>query len=208
MQPFTTLSGVAAPLLLDDINTDQISPVDRSHALTPDLKKMLFSRWKAAEADFVLNKPQYHETRILLARENFGCGSSRENAVWALMANGITCVIARSIADIFKENCLRNGVLTIALPEDKAKSLEAKVLAVDGAKPFIVDLITRTITAPDGATIEFEVASAERTALLEGLDDIGLTLKHKDEIESFEKKMKSQRPWLQSAGRTNEGGLP
>ena len=208
MQPFTTLAGVAAPLLLDDVNTDQISPVDRSHALSPDFKAMLFSRWKAADADFVLNRPQYRDSRILLARENFGCGSSRETAVWALMANGITCVIARSIADIFKENCLRNGVLTVALPEGQARALEDKVLAVDGAKPFTVDLHTQTITAPDGALIKFEITPAERTALLEGLDDIGLTLKHKDEIESFEKKMRSQRPWLQSAGRTSQGGLP
>ncbi len=205
MQPFTTLTGVAAPLLLDDVNTDQISPVDRSHPLTPDFKAMLFSRWKA-ESGFVLNKPQFKDaTRILVARENFGCGSSRENAVWALMANGITCVIARSIADIFKENCLRNGVLTIALPTEKAQALEEKVIVADGAKPFTVDLRNRTITAPDGTSISFDVAPAERTALLEGLDDIGLTLKHKDEIESFEARTKREKPWLQSAARTNQG---
>ena len=202
MQPFTKITGVAAPLLLDDVNTDQIAPADRSHGLTPDLKAMLFSRWKAAEADFVLNRPQFAQARILVARENFGCGSSRENAVWSLMANGITCIIARSIADIFKENCLRNGVLTIALPEAQAAALEAKVLAADGAQPFTVDLTSQTIACPDGTTTAFEVAPAERTALLSGLDDIGLTLKHKDEIETFERKMRGVRPWLLSAAKT------
>ena len=199
MQPFATLTGIAAPLLLDDVNTDQISPVDRSHPLTPDFKAMLFSRWKT-EPDFVLNKPQFSDfTRILVARENFGCGSSRESAVWALTANGITCIIARSIADIFKENCLRNGVLTIALSAEKAQALEEKVIVADGAKPFSVDLRSQTIIAPDGTSISFDIATAERTALLEGLDDIGLTLKHKDEIETFEARIRKDRPWLQSA---------
>jgi 3-isopropylmalate dehydratase small subunit len=203
MQPFTKVTGVAVPLLLDDVNTDQIAPADRSHGLTPDLKAMLFSRWKAADPEFVLNRPQFAQTRILVARENFGCGSARENAVWSLMANGITCIIARSIADIFKENCLRNGVLAIALPEPQAAALEAKVVAADGAQPFTVDLKSQTIASPDATTISFEVAPAERIALLDGLDDIGLTLKHKDEVETYERKMRGVRPWLQSAAKSS-----
>jgi 3-isopropylmalate/(R)-2-methylmalate dehydratase small subunit len=200
MQPFTKVTGVAAPLLMDDVNTDQISPAERGHGLKPDLKAMLFSRAKKTEPDFVLNRPQFKDTRILVSRENFGCGSSRENAVWALMANDITCVIARSIADIFKENCLRNGVLPISLGEAGA-AFEAKVVAADGAKPFTVDLTTQTISCPDGTTMKFDISSAERTALLEGLDDIGMTLKHKADIEAFEAKLKQSKPWLQTAAR-------
>jgi 3-isopropylmalate dehydratase small subunit len=201
MQPFTKISGVVAPLLMDDINTDQISPAERGHGLTPDLKAMLFSRWKHSEPDFVLNRPQFKDTRILYSRENFGCGSSRENAVWAMVANQITCVIARSIADIFRENCLRNGVLPIALPDADANAFEAKVVAADGGKSFGVDLTTQTITCPDGAEFKFDIAPAERTALLEGLDDIGMTLKHLGEIEAFEAKFKQSKPWLQTAAR-------
>jgi 3-isopropylmalate/(R)-2-methylmalate dehydratase small subunit len=200
MQPFTKITGVAAPLLMDDVNTDQISPAERGHGLKPDLKAMLFSRAKKAEPDFVLNRPQFKDTRILVSRENFGCGSSRENAVWALMANDITCVIARSIADIFKENCLRNGVLPISLG-DQGAAFEAKVVAADGAKPFTVDLTTQTISCPDGSTVKFDISPAERTALLEGLDDIGMTLKHKADIEVFEAKLKQSKPWLQTAAR-------
>ncbi len=202
MEAFTSLTGAAAPLPLDDVNTDQIAPAERGHGLTPDLKAMLFSRWKAGDPNFVLNRPQFKQTRILVARENFGCGSSRENAVWALTANGIRCVIARTIADIFKENCLRNGVLTIALPEADWTRLDAAVTKTDGAKPFTVDLPSQTIGLPDGGTIKFEIAPSEKTALLEGLDDIGVTLKHLGEIKAFEQKWKQQRPWLQKAERT------
>jgi 3-isopropylmalate dehydratase small subunit len=202
MEPFVSLTGIAAPLPLDDVNTDQIAPAGRDHGLTPDLKTMLFSRWKAADPDFVLNRPQFKQTRILVARENFGCGSSRENAVWTLTANGIRCVIARSIADIFKENCLRNGVLTIALPEADWTKLDAAVTKADGAKPLGVDLPSQTITLPDGGTLKFDIAPAEKTALVEGLDDIGLTLKNLDDIKAFEQKWQQQRPWLQKAERT------
>ena len=171
MDAFISLTGTAVPLLQDDINTDQIAPADRSHGHGADMKATLFSRWKAADPNFVFNRPQFKEPRILVARDNFACGSSRESAVWAMAANGIRCVVARSIADIFKENCLRNGVLTIELPKDKAEAFEDKVTKADGAPKFTVDLPSQTITCPDGSKISFDVTPAEKTALLEGLDD-------------------------------------
>lgn len=199
MDAFISLTGTAVPLLQDDINTDQIAPADRSHGHGADMKATLFSRWKAADPNFVFNRPQFQEPRILVARDNFACGSSRESAVWAMAANGIRCVVARSIADIFKENCLRNGVLTIELPKDKAEAFEDKVTKADGAPQFTVDLSSQTITCPDGSKIPFDVTPAEKTALLEGLDDIGITLKHKSDIEAYEAKIKKDKPWLQKA---------
>jgi len=199
MEAFNSVSGTAVPLLLDDINTDQIAPADRNHGHNANHKAMLFRRWKESDPNFVLNRPQYQEPRILVAKDNFACGSSRESAVWCMAANGIRCVVARSIADIFKENCLRNGLLAIELPTDKAVLLEEKVTSVDGAKSFTVDLPSQTITCPDGTKIEFDIRPAEKMALIEGLDDIGITLKHQADIEAFEAKMKKNRPWLQKA---------
>jgi 3-isopropylmalate dehydratase small subunit len=163
------------------------------------MKAMLFRRWKESDPNFVLNRPQYRDPRILVAKDNFACGSSRESAVWCMAANGIRVVVARSIADIFKENCLRNGLLAIELPADKAVLFEDKVTKADGAQPFSVDLPSQTITCPDGTKIGFEIREAEKVALLEGLDDIGLTLKHKADIQAFEAKIKTAKPWLQKA---------
>ncbi len=199
MEPFISLTGSAVPLLLDDVNTDQIAPADRSHGHGADMKATLFSRWKAGDPNFVFNRPQFQEPRILVSRDNFACGSSRESAVWAMTANGIRCIVARTIADIFKENCLRNGMLTIELPADTAKDFEDKVIKADGAKHFTVDLPSQTITCPDGSKIAFDVTPAEKTALLEGLDDIGQTLKHKADIQAFEARIKQEKPWLQEA---------
>jgi 3-isopropylmalate dehydratase small subunit len=199
MEAFISVSGTAVPLLLDDINTDQIAPADKSHGHNSDMKAMLFRRWKEGDPNFVFNRPQYQAPRILVAKDNFACGSSRESAVWCMAANGIRCVVARSIADIFKENCLRNGLLAIELPLDKAVLFEEKVTKTDGAAPFSVDLPSQTITCPDGTKIAFEIREAEKVALLEGLDDIGLTLKHKADIQAFEAKIKKDKPWLQKA---------
>ena len=199
MEAFVSVAGTAVPLLLDDINTDQIAPADKSHGHGSDMKAMLFRRWKEADPNFVFNRPQYQQPRILVSKDNFACGSSRESAVWCMAASGIRCVVARSIADIFKENCLRNGLLAIELPTDKAVLFEEKVTKVDGAQAFSVDLPSQTITCPDGTKIEFDIRPAEKTALLEGLDDIGLTLKHKSDIQAFETKMKQRKPWLQKA---------
>ncbi|WP_210496673.1 3-isopropylmalate dehydratase small subunit [Microvirga antarctica] len=206
MTPFTTISGAAVPMLENDINTDQIAPVPTKRSLKPDYRELLFFRARrrdddTLDPDFVLNRPQFAEPRILVAGHNFGCGSSREAAVWALVAVGIRCIIARSLADLYRENCLQNGVLPIELPMEAAVAFEARVLASDGAEPFAVDLYSQTISGPGGAPIPFEIAAADRIRLLEGLDDIGLTLKHQQDIAAWETRTRAASPWLQSAIR-------
>ena len=217
MTPFTTLTGAAAPLLAhvpakwtpvrrqerapsleDDINTDQIAPQQMDRRLDPDYRAMLFRRQRQ-DADFVLNRPQFQDAAILVAGRNFGCGSARETAVWALMAWGIRCVVARTFADIFRENCLQNGVLPLELDGAGADAFAARVVAADGAAPFTVDLPAQTIGGPGGPVINFDIAPADRMRLLEGLDDIGLTLKHADEIAAWERRTAAEQPWLQSA---------
>jgi 3-isopropylmalate/(R)-2-methylmalate dehydratase small subunit len=202
MQPFTSHTGVAVPFLQDDINTDQITPVHRS--MKPDYGKLLFARTRllpdgSADPDFPLNKPQFLSAGILVTGRNFGCGSSREGAVWAMLAVGIKVIVARNFADIYRENCLQNGLLPLELKPADAEAFEARVIAADGSAPFTVDLVTQTISGPGGADILFEVAPADRTRLLEGLDDIGLTLKHADEIKAWEARTAAAQPWLQQA---------
>lgn len=204
MEPFTTLTGVVAPLLEDDLNTDQILPVTRSKGLKPDYAALTFYRRRYLEdgsenPDFVLNKPRFRATKMLVSGNNFGCGSSREGAVWSLVAFGIRCIIARSFADIFHDNCLKNGVLTVVLPDAAAAAFETLVVDTDGGSPFTADLANQCIICPDGTEIAFDIPPAERTALLEGLDDIGLTLKHADAVAAFEQRIKSEFPWLQVA---------
>jgi 3-isopropylmalate/(R)-2-methylmalate dehydratase small subunit len=199
MQPFSSHTGIAVPLLVDDLNTDQIAPVQAMRDLNPDYKKLLFMRTRAEEPDFVLNKPQFSNPGILVSGNNFGAGSSREAAVWGMLANNIRVIVAKSFADIYRENCLQNGLLPVALPEALADAFIARVVAVNGAAPFTVDLQTQKISGPGGADITFDIAPADRTRLMEGLDDIGLTLKHTDEIVAFEKRLAASQPWLQQA---------
>jgi 3-isopropylmalate dehydratase small subunit len=206
MQPFTSITGVAAPLLLHDVNTDQIAPVPTQRSLKPDYRDLFFHRARrgaddALDPTHVLNQPQFSSPSILVTGRNFGCGSSREGAVWTMMAVGITCIIARSIADLYRENCLQNGVLPIELPDDVADDFERRVVAVDGAHPFTVDLPTRTISGPRGPDISFTISDADRMRLLEGLDDIGMSLKHQSEITAWEERMRAKAPWLQRAVR-------
>jgi 3-isopropylmalate dehydratase small subunit len=203
MEPFTRLSGVAVPMPEDNVNTDEISPIQLARKLQPDYRAMLFmrSRWQADGTPvpgFVLNRPQFQGAAILVAGENFGCGSSREAAVWALMANGIRCLVAPSFADMFRENCLKNGVLPVTLPAASYAAFLDSVTTVDGAAPFTVDLESRTLSGPDG-TITFDISPADRLRLLEGLDDIGLTLKHLAEIEAWERRTRDEAPWYQTA---------
>ncbi|HEY2138070.1 MAG TPA: 3-isopropylmalate dehydratase small subunit [Xanthobacteraceae bacterium] len=198
MTPFTTLTGAAAPLLLDDINTDQIAPQQMDRRLDPDFRAMLFRRQRQ-DADFVLNRPQFQSAAILVSGRNFGCGSARETAVWALTAFGIRCVVARGFADIFRENCLQNGVLPLELDHGGADVFAARVVAADGAAPFTVDLLAQRISGPGGPDIAFDIAPADRLRLIEGLDDIGLTLKHTDAIAAWELRTAAEQPWLQSA---------
>src|ERR1700752_1745561 len=150
MQPFTRHSGIAVPLLQDDINTDQVAPVQAMRALKPDYKALLFMRSRSEDPDFVLNKPQFRQPAILVAGHNFGAGSSREAAVWGMLANNIRVIVARSFADIYRENCLQNGLLPVVLGPQDAQAFEQCVVAVNGAAPFTVDLPTQRITGPAG----------------------------------------------------------
>ncbi len=204
MQPFTSHTAVAAPLLNDDVNTDQIAPIPNSRSLKEDYKALLFMRARqrqdgSEDANFVLNKPQFRTAGILLTGHNFGAGSSRESAVWTMLANNIRVIVARSFADIYRENCLQNGLLPIVLGPQEADAFTARVVAVNGDAPFTVDLATQRISGPGGADIVFEIADADRMRLLEGLDDIGLTLKHMSEIVSWEQRAAAAQPWLQTA---------
>jgi 3-isopropylmalate dehydratase small subunit len=198
MTPFRTITGVAVPLLLDDINTDQIAPQQIDRSLDPDYRVMLFRRQRQ-DAGFILNRPQYQSAAILVGGSNFGCGSARETAVWALMSWGIRCLVARGFADIFRENCLQNGVLPVELSEPEHAACAARVVAADGSAPFTADLMTQRISGPGGADIAFDIAPSDRTRLIEGLDDIGLTLKHADDIAAWERRTAQATPWLQTA---------
>jgi 3-isopropylmalate/(R)-2-methylmalate dehydratase small subunit len=202
MQPFTSHTGVAAPLLKDDINTDQIAPIMHSRSLKEDYRAMLFHRARRREdgsedPNFVLNKPKFRDAGILVTGHNFGAGSSRESAVWSMLANNIRVIVAKSFADIYRENCLHNGLLPVVLPDPEANLFIDRVIAADGKAPFTADLVTQRISGPGGADVAFEIAAADRTRLLEGLDDIGLTLKHMDEIVRWEERAAQMQPWLQ-----------
>ena len=202
MQPFSMLTGVAVPLLQDDINTDQITPINRD--MNPDWAALLFANARkrpdgSDDPDFPLNKPQFRRPSILVTGRNFGCGSSREGAVWAMLATGIRCIVARSFADIYRENCLQNGLLPVELEPADSDAFEARVRAADGAAPFTVDLQTQSISGPGGGDLAYEMPGADRMRLIEGLDDIGLTLKHAQDIAAWEKRMAGESPWLQTA---------
>jgi len=204
MPPFTTHTGIAVPLPGDDINTDQIAPVAAMRSLKPDYKALLFMRARrrddgGEDPSFVLNKPQFRNPGILVTGHNFGAGSSREAAVWGMLANNIRVIVARSFADIYRENCLQNGLLPIVLAGEEAQAFEQRVIAVDGAAAFTVDLNAQRISGPGGPDVVFEIPGADRMRLLEGLDDIGLTLKLADEIATWEKQTAIDQPWLQTA---------
>jgi 3-isopropylmalate/(R)-2-methylmalate dehydratase small subunit len=203
MQPFTRHTAVAVPMLRDDINTDQIAPALHSGGLKEDYKAMLFYRARRHEdgsenPDFILNKPQFRAAGILLTGHNFGAGSSRESAVWSMLANNIRVIVAQSFADIYRENCLQNGLLPVVLGPEDAAAFSARVVAADGSAPFTVDLVTQRISGPGGPDVAFEIPGPDRTRLLEGLDDIGLTLKHRDEILNWERTAAAAQPWLQT----------
>ena len=199
MQPFTSHTGIAVPLIEDDINTDQMAPVQAMREMKPDYKKMLFMRTRAENPDFVLNKPQFGNPGILVTGNNFGAGSSREAAVWGMLANNIRVIVAKSFADIYRENCLQNGLLPVVLAPADADAFIARVVAVNGAAPFTVDLPDAAHQRAGRADIAFDIPPSDRMRLLEGLDDIGLTLKHTDEIVALEKRMADAQPWLQEA---------
>ena len=201
MDKFTTLTGVAAPLEMINVDTDMIIPkqylktLGRTGLGKALLQELRFDEKGNERPDFVLNKPAYRRSKILVAGDNFGCGSSREHAPWALMDFGIKCVISTSFADIFFNNCFQNGILAIKVKPDELEKL------MDDAKrganaTMTVDLENQEIKGPDGGTIKFEVDSFRKHCLLNGLDDIGLTMQKEKSITSFEDKVKTERPWM------------
>jgi len=200
MQKFTTLTGVAAPLPMINIDTDMIIPKQYLKTIKrTGLGAGLFSELRynadgSENPDFVLNQPAYANAEILVAGDNFGCGSSREHAPWALLDKGIRCVISTSFADIFYNNCFKNGILPIVVsPEDHAKLMDD---AERGANARLtIDLAAQTISGPDGGTVTFEIDPFRKRCLLEGLDDIGLTMEKVDRISGFEQKLAADRPW-------------
>jgi 3-isopropylmalate/(R)-2-methylmalate dehydratase small subunit len=201
MDKFTKLTGVAAPLPLINVDTDMIIPKQFLKTIKRSgLGKNLFDEMRYDDdgneiADFVLNQPAYREAQILVAGENFGCGSSREHAPWALLDFGIRCVIAPSFADIFFNNCFKNGILPIVLPQEDVDKLMDD--AERGANAVIsVDLENQTITGPDGGSISFEVDAFRKHCLLNGLDDIGLTMEKAAAIDTFETQAAQARPWV------------
>jgi len=201
MEKFSTLTGIAAPLPLVNIDTDMIIPkqflktIKRSGLGVNLFDEMRYDRQGNEIADFVLNQPAYREASILVAGDNFGCGSSREHAPWALLDFGIRCVISTSFADIFYNNCFKNGILPVVLPQDDVAKLMDD--AERGANATLtVDLESQTITGPDGGTIAFEVDPWRKHCLLNGLDDIGLTLEKAASIDAFEARAAAERPWV------------
>ena len=201
MEKFTKLSGIAAPMPIRNVDTDMIIPKQFLKTIKrTGLGKNLFDEMRYTPdgkeiPDFVLNKPQYRKAQILVAGDNFGCGSSREHAPWALLDFGIRCVIATSFADIFYNNCFKNGILPIKLSKEDVDKLMDD--AERGANAVVsIDLDAQEIRGPDGGVVKFEVDSFRKHCLLNGLDDIGLTFQKKTDIDSFEMKNKHSQPWL------------
>jgi len=206
MDKFTTLTGVAAPLPMINIDTDMIIParylktIERKGLGAGLFYALRFTPDGTERADFVLNQPAYRHTEILVTGENFGCGSSREHAPWALQDFGIKCVIAPSYADIFHSNSFKNGILLIALPHDICQQLMEDAKKGANAR-LTVDLEAQTIARPDGEKIHFEIDPFKKHCLLNGLDDIGLTQQKSASIASFEEKNRLSQPWLWSQAR-------
>ena len=199
MEKFTTLRGVAAPLPMVNVDTDMIIPKQFLKTIKrTGLKEGLFyeMRWTAdgQKKDFILDQPAYQNAKILVAGPNFGCGSSREHAPWALLDFGIRCIIATSFADIFYNNCFKNGILPIRVTQDDLDKLFDD--AERGANATLtIDLAAQEIRGPDGGTVKFEIDAFRKHCLLNGLDDIGLTMEKKTSIDSYEAKAKKERAW-------------
>ena len=201
MEKFDKLTGIAAPMPLVNIDTDMIIPkvflktIKRSGLGVNLFDEMRFDRQGNEIEDFVLNKPQYRKTEILVAGDNFGCGSSREHAPWAIKDFGIKCVISTSFADIFFNNCFKNGILPIVLPKDQVDVLMQD--AEKGANARVtVDLEAQTVTTSDGESFSFEVDSFKKHCLMNGLDDIGLTMEKAASIDTYEEQAAQSRPWV------------
>ena len=201
MEKFTRLTGIAAPMDAINVDTDQIIP--KLHLRTikrTGLGKVLFDELRfhpdgTEKPEFILNRPPWREAEILVAGDNFGCGSSREHAPWALLDFGIRCIVSTSFADIFYNNCFKNGILPVTVPRDALDALMAD--ASDRENPALtVDLEAQEITRPNGAVLGFTIDEFRRDCLLNGLDDIGLTMQKVDRIDAFEVRQREQQPWL------------
>ncbi|EEW57925.1 3-isopropylmalate dehydratase small subunit [Tritonibacter mobilis] len=201
MDKFETFTGIAAPMPLVNIDTDMIIPkqflktIKRSGLGVHAFDEMRFDREGNEVPDFVLNKPAYRESSILVAGDNFGCGSSREHAPWALADFGIKVVVSTSFADIFFNNCFKNGMLPIVLPQEQVDLLMSDAEKGENAR-MTVDLEAQEITTSEGEVIKFDVDPFRKHCLLNGLDDIGLTLEKADAIKSYEERVAQERPWV------------
>ncbi len=201
MEPFTLLTGLVAPLDLINVDTDQIIPKQFLKTIKrTGLREGLFFDWRkkqdgSPDPDFFLNQPRYQSASILLTRDNFGCGSSREHAPWALLDQGFRCIIAPSFADIFYNNCFQNGILPVVLKADEVLALMKHAVSTEGYR-LTVDLGSQTVTTPEKTTYRFEIDPFRKDCLYRGLDSIGLTLQHEPEITAYESRRKTDAPWL------------
>ena len=200
MEKFTVVTGIAAPMMMPNINTDAISPMAAGRSTSADLSALLFANWRyrldgSEVADFILNRQPFRKSSIIVAGANFGCGSSRERAVWALMRFGIRCVIAPSFADIFRENAFQNGLLPVVIGAADCASLGA---ALERAQEPVVtvDLQHCVVHGLEGRTWPFAVPGERRMALLEGLDEIDVVLRMEADIDAFQRADREQRPWI------------
>jgi 3-isopropylmalate/(R)-2-methylmalate dehydratase small subunit len=204
MQPFTILTAVAAPLDIAKVDTGMIVPgrfqrlprrpghADYARVFLHDMR---FDEREQARADFILNQPAYQNAGILVTGPDFGCGSSRESAAYATLDFGVRALIGASFGDVYRGNCMQNGVLTIVLPQSVVSGLSSQLHAAPGAA-MTVDLANQFVIAPDGATHAFEIDATRKARLLQGLDDVGVTLQHLAQIEAFEKQYRADMPWL------------
>ena len=208
MEKFTIFAGIAAPLLRDNVDTDAIIPSRETQSVArTGYGDKLFANWRYTPGtrienpDFVLNREPFRQATILISRDNFGCGSSREAAVWSLAQFGIRCVIAESFGNIFRNNCIRNGFLPVVLPADAVTTLAAQVEQGGDKTQVTVDLERCEVRAPDGQAWPFTIGALEREMLLEGLDEVALTLKRRLEIEAFQARDRRSRPWIYALDR-------
>ena len=201
MQPFTVHTGLVAPLDRVNVDTDQIIPKQYLKTIKrTGLREGLFFDWRSRkdgtpDPEFFLNQPRYRDATILLTRDNFGCGSSREHAPWALLDQGFRCLIAPSFADIFYNNCFQNGILPVVLKTDEVEALFQGVARTDAYR-LTVDLAAQTVTTPEGTRYRFDVDPFRKDCLLKGLDSIGLSLQHEAAITAYETRRKAEAPWL------------
>lgn len=201
MQAFTTLTGIVAPLDRVNVDTDQIIPKQFLKTIKrTGLREGLFFDWRrkkdgSPDPEFFLNQPRYHSATILVTRDNFGCGSSREHAPWALLDQGFRCVIAPSFADIFYNNCFQNGILPVVLKAEEVLSIMKEVLATEGYQ-LTVDLGKQTVLTPGGTMYRFDIDPFRKDCLYRGLDSIGLTLQYEAAITGYEQRRKDETPWL------------